>query len=107
MAGQYLEKIKFLVVEDNEFMRKVIFQVLKALGAGEVRMASNGADGLKELQDYPADIVIVDWEMQPVDGIEFVNTVRTSGDSPNPFLPIIMLTAHSERRRIIKPTFPR
>ncbi len=102
MADRYLEKVKFLVVEDNDFMREVILQVLKALGAGEVRTASNGADGLKELQDYPADIVIVDWEMQPVDGIEFIKTVRTADDSLNPFQPIIMLTGHSERRRIIE-----
>ena len=67
-----------------------------------MRTASNGADGLKELQDYPADIVIVDWEMQPVDGIEFIKTVRTADDSLNPFQPIIMLTGHSERRRIIE-----
>ena len=80
MESQYLEKVKFLIVEDNAFMRAVLFQALKALGAGEVRMASNGADGLKELQDYQADIAIVDWEMQPVNGIEFVKTVRRSDD---------------------------
>ncbi|HIJ43070.1 MAG: response regulator [Rhodospirillales bacterium] len=102
MESQYLEKVKFLIVEDNAFMRAVLFQALKALGAGEVRMASNGADGLKELQDYQADIAIVDWEMQPVNGIEFVKTVRRSDDSPNPFLPIIMLTGYSEMRRIIE-----
>ena len=102
MAGQYLKRMNFLVVEDNAFMRILIMNVLKALGAGEVRTASNGANGLKELQNYPADIAIVDWEMQPVNGIEFTKTVRTSDDSPNPFLPIIMLTGYSEMRRIIE-----
>ena len=102
MESQYLGKVKFLIVEDNAFMRTVLLQVLKALGAGEVRMASNGADGLKELEDFPADIAIVDWEMRPVNGIEFVKTVRGSDDSSNPFLPIIMLTGYSEMHRIIE-----
>ena len=102
MAGQYLKRMNFLVVEDNAFMRILIMNVLKAFGVGEVRMASNGADGLKELRDYPADIVIVDWEMRPINGIEFVKTVRTSDNSPSPFLPIIMLTGYSEMHRIIE-----
>ncbi len=102
MAGKYLERIGFLVVEDNAFMRKVILQVLQALGAGEVRTASNGADGLKELQNYPADVALVNWEMQPVNGIEFAKTVRRGDSSPNPFLPIIMVTGHSETHRILE-----
>ena len=102
MAGLCLGRVNFLVVEDNAFMRLIIMNLLKALGVGEVRTATNGADGLEELQDYPADIVIVDWEMQPVNGIEFVKAVRTSDYSPNPFLPIIMLTAHSEMHCIIE-----
>jgi DNA-binding response OmpR family regulator len=102
MAGQYLERVNFLVIEDNTFMRTLIMNVLKALGAGEVRTSSNGAAGLRELQDYPADIAIVDWEMQPVNGIEFVKTVRTGDDSPNIYLPIIMLTGYSEMHRIVE-----
>jgi DNA-binding response OmpR family regulator len=54
------------------------------------------------LQTYSADICIIDWEMKPVNGIEFVKTVRMGDDSSNPFLPIIMLTAYAERNRIIE-----
>ncbi len=100
MTAHYLEKIKFLIVEDNGFMQRIVWQVLKVLGAEEIREASNGADGLKELLAYSADIAIVDWEMEPVNGIEFIKKVRTGEDSPNPFLPIIMLTAYSEMNRI-------
>ncbi len=101
MSDAYLAKLRFLVVEDNPFMRTIIRRVLGTLNVGEVREANNGAEGLTVMQTYEPDIIIVDWEMEPVDGIEFIRMVRTGSDSQNPFVPIIMVTAHSERARVI------
>ena len=54
------------------------------------------------LQTWPVDIVIVDWEMSPVNGIELTRNIRKMKDSYISFLPVIMLTAHSEKSRIIE-----
>jgi two-component system, chemotaxis family, chemotaxis protein CheY len=102
MADAYLANVKFLVVEDNKFMATVVRRVLNSLGTKEVRECADGADALKVLKTFPADIVITDWAMEPLDGIELTRMIRTASDSHNPYVPIIMLTAYSEMNRIVE-----
>ena len=101
MADKYLKDVKFLIVDDNAFMRTIIRRVLSALNAEQVREASDGEDALEIMQTFVPDIVILDWEMKPMDGLEFTRKVRLSKDSPNVFTPIIMVSGHSERGRIV------
>ncbi len=103
MANEpYLGELKFLVIEDNAFMRSIIHRVLSAFDVNEVRDAGDGAVALKVLETYAADIVIADWEMQPLDGIEFTKMLRRSNDSPNSYLPVIMASGYGEMHRIIE-----
>ncbi|MBT3766772.1 MAG: response regulator [Rhodospirillaceae bacterium] len=102
-APGYLENLKFLIVDDNAFMRSIVKNVLNSLDARYFREAADGAEALKILQSgFTPDIAIVDWEMKPLDGIELVQMIRTAPDSANPFLPIIMLSGHSEVSRILQ-----
>ncbi len=101
MTDQYLEDVKFLIVDDNAFMRTIIRRVLSALNADQVREASDGEDALQIIQTFMPDIIILDWEMKPMDGLEFTRKVRLSKGSPNVFTPIIMVSGHSERGRIV------
>lgn len=102
MGRGYLSEIEFLVAEDNEFARKIVRDMLKALGARGPRYAKDGVEALNMAKIYPIDIALVDWDMPVVDGIEFTEFIRHSDDSPNPFLPIIMMTAFSEVPRVIE-----
>ena len=102
MAEPYLSNVTFLIVDDNHFMRTIVKRILGSLGAKEVREAEDGADALKILQTYNPDIIITDWIMDPIDGIEMTRMIRNNQDSNNPFVPIIMLTAHSEYARVIE-----
>lgn len=102
MAEGYLANVKFLIVEDNSFMQTVVRRVLSALGAKEVRECSDGADALKILKTFDADIIITDWAMEPLDGVELTTMIRTAADSTNPYIPIIMLSAYSEMNRIVE-----
>lgn len=102
MTAPYVSRIQFLVVEDNEFCRAIVRDVLKALGARFIRYADNGAEALEVLRETPIDIVLLDWAMPVMDGLEFTDKVRRSDESPNPFLPIIMMTAYSERTHVLK-----
>ena len=97
-----LERLNFLIVDDNKHMRALVKTILHALGAKNCREASDGADAFKELRHFPADIIICDWNMSPLDGLDFVRLVRTGGDSPNPFVPIVMLTGHTELVKVIE-----
>ncbi len=101
MAKSYnFENMAVMVVDDNRHMRHLIQTILNSLGIRQVAQAEDGAAALKELQTFPADIVVCDWNMQPLDGIEFTRLIRTSEDSPNVYLPIIMLTGYTEMERV-------
>jgi two-component system chemotaxis response regulator CheY len=77
-------------------MRALVKTILHALGAKNCREALEGADAFKELKRFSADMIICDLNMSPLDGLDFVRLVRTGGDSSNPFVPIMMLTGHTE-----------
>jgi two-component system chemotaxis response regulator CheY len=83
-------------------MRAIIVAVLKGLGFDNVREASNGADALAILKDWSVDVAIVDFRMEPVDGVAFTRQVRNAADSVNPYLPIIMLTGYADRARVFE-----
>lgn len=100
MARYNLEKIYFLIVDDNRHMRLIISSILEGFGARHVVEAEDGSDALREMRNAPIDIVITDWVMEPLDGHDFVKLVRTAPDSPNPYVPIIMLTGYTERHRV-------
>lgn len=99
-----LQSLKVLLIEDSENMSHIVKQVLVSLGVEHcnIRVANDGADALRELKLFPADFAICDWIMEPVDGIEFTKMIRVSDDSPNPFLPIILLTGHTEINRVVE-----
>ncbi len=102
MVDYNLERLNFLIVDDNKHMRALIKGILHALGVKNCLDAIDGADAFKELRHFPADIIICDWNMQPLDGLDFTRLVRTGKDSPNPFVPIIMLTGHTEMNRVVE-----
>lgn len=83
-------------------MRQLIVSLLKAMGVRRTRQAQDGGHALKVLKQFDADIIIVDWNMEPVDGLEFAKRVRTSDDSPNIYVPLIMLTGHTDACRVFQ-----
>ncbi len=102
MVDYSLERLNLLVVDDNKHMRALVKSILHALGVRSVHEAIDGADAFKELRHFPADLIICDWNMEPLDGLDFVRLVRTGADSPNPYVSIIMLTGHTELNRVLE-----
>ncbi|MBF0250914.1 MAG: response regulator [Alphaproteobacteria bacterium] len=100
--GYDFTKLSVLIVEDSVYMRKIVKMLLSGLGFRLVYEAEDGASALNLINTNPIDIVFLDWEMPILNGIEFVQTVRNAPDSMNPFVPIVMLSAHSEVKRIVQ-----
>ena len=94
--------LNILLVEDNQHMRSIVTAILKGSGIRSVRDARDGAEALEILRHYPADIALVDFNMSPIDGVEFTRMLRTASDSLHPYLPVIMITGHSERSRVVE-----
>tara|TARA_B100000676_G_scaffold160402_1_gene157926 strand:- start:325 stop:687 length:363 start_codon:yes stop_codon:yes gene_type:complete len=97
-----LEQLNILLIEDDAWMCALIRDMLYAFGISNTRTAQEGSKAYAELRHFSADIVLTDWVMEPLDGFDFTRMVRTAPDSPNPFVPIIMLTAHSSMERVIQ-----
>lgn len=97
-----IETLKIVVVDDDPNMRKVVRTMLAAIGARRVFEASDAMAGLEAIRNHVADLVIVDWEMPEIDGAKFVRMVRSPGEFPLPDVPIIVLTGHADRWRVLE-----
>ena len=93
-------RLRFLVIDDNIHMRKILRTLLHAFGAREVHDAEDGAAGLNAFADHTPDIIITDLAMPIFDGIELTQMIRQPGANSNPYVAIIMVTGHSERKRV-------
>lgn len=95
-----ISKLEILIVEDNPHFRNLVRMILEAVGIGGIREARDGAEAIGILKNYQADLAILDWKMDGIDGIEFVRRIRAGGNNANRFLPIIMVTGQSEDNRV-------
>jgi two-component system chemotaxis response regulator CheY len=93
---------KVVVVDDEHYMRKVVRTMLLSIGICEVHEAPDGAAGLDLIRRVAPDVVILDWQMPGLDGPGFVRMLRSPATFPYPNVPIIMLTGHGERSRVIE-----
>ena len=83
-------------------MRKVIRTLLLSMGVTNVHDAPDGASGLDAIGALDPDVVILDWQMDGMNGPEFVRRVRARRRFPHPNVPIIMLTGHGEHSRVVE-----
>lgn len=97
-----LAHIKIVIVDDEHYMRKVVRTMLMGIGVRTIYEAADGPEGLELIRTMAPDLVIVDWEMPGLDGAGFVRMVRSPQTFPYPDVPIIMLTGHGERSRVIE-----
>jgi len=95
-----LEALRVLLADDNPHMREIVTVLLDNYGVKNVRSVADGSHGMVELRNWQADLAIVDFKMEPMDGVTFTRNIRNSPDSRNPYLPIIMMTGHSARSRV-------
>ena len=93
-------KLRFLVCDDNPHMRRILRTLLHSFGAREVYEAEDGAAGLDAFTHHVPDIVMTDWAMPIFDGLELTQMIRQPGANSNPFVPIIMVTGHTEKERV-------
>lgn len=100
MQGSRLQRLSVLIVDDNQNMRELIRAILQAFGIVNIYDGRDGEHGITKIRDFSIDLVITDWVMEPQDGLNLIKWVRTSPDSPDSFLPIIMVTGHTEKARI-------
>ncbi len=97
------DSLKVLVVDDSAVMRQIIKNTLKQLGftPGNITDAEDGAMGLKKLEENPVDLVVSDWNMPKMTGIEFLKAVRGGGDAIKK-VNFIMVTSEADKEKIME-----
>lgn len=93
-----IEQTSFLIVDDFDSMRRITANQLRQLGAKRIFEAANGAEALRLLKSERITVVLSDWNMPVMSGLELLLTLR---EDPNlAALPFIMITAEAERARV-------
>lgn len=110
MAVYDLERFHILLVEDNGYIRNVLEDLFRQFRVGRVATASNGQEAIEYLQMVSKqgaaarrdlDIVISDMIMAPINGLLLLRWLRSAKDSPNRFLPFIMLSGAADSEYVI------
>jgi two-component system, chemotaxis family, chemotaxis protein CheY len=105
-----LSRLSCLVVEDSTFLRSLLATSLNALGVTKIKLAEHGGDAIEFLKlqkidpmkagILSVDLIISNWQMSPVDGMILLRWVRRHAESPNRFIPFIMLSGNFEAENL-------
>ncbi|HEX5508048.1 MAG TPA: response regulator [Pseudolabrys sp.] len=101
-ADYLIRKSRVLVVDDSQFMRSIVRGLLTTIGVKEIFEASDGIGALEKIRENSPDVLVLDWEMPLLNGPELVRIVRSPGVFPMPDIPIIILSGHGERKKILE-----
>jgi CheY-like chemotaxis protein len=94
--------LRVLVVDDDKVTRQLVSSILDSIGVQDVQVEASGKGALDLIGRRPVDLVVSDFEMEPMDGLEFTLRVRRDPNSTNPYVPIIMMTSHADRPTVVK-----
>ncbi len=98
--GLNLTELDVLILEKTKFMRDTLSSVLRGLGVSNLRAAADLGEAFRLFSSSAPDIVFSDW-CPRLDGIDFLRLVRQHPSSPNPYVPVIMVTANTEAHHIL------
>ncbi|HVO15856.1 MAG TPA: response regulator [Alphaproteobacteria bacterium] len=102
MKAYDLSQLRVTIVEDDRQMRAILAACLNAFGVTDIQVCADGKEALGRLWLFPTDIVLTDWEMKPMSGIELVHALRDETTSPRPDVPIIMITGHTQAEKVLE-----
>ncbi|CAO3450430.1 Chemotaxis regulator - transmits chemoreceptor signals to flagellar motor components CheY [Azospirillum argentinense] len=98
VLNRSINDLRVLLIEDDDFTRRLMSRLLQDLKVRQVWEASDGVSALAILRDHPdkVDIAICDLEMPRMSGLDLLHALRTATGNPLADLPVIVLTAHRE-----------
>lgn len=91
--------MRILAVDDSPTMRRIVKNTLKQAGYTDVEEAGNGVEALSMLKSGPFDLILTDWNMPNMNGLEFVTQVRSQPETKS--IPILMVTTRSVKEDIL------
>lgn len=96
-----LESVTALILDDNAHMRGLLRVILTGFGMRQIDEAADNNEAFAMAASGDYDIVFVDFKLGGLDGIDFCRRMRRDPESPNKYIPLVMITAYSERGRVL------
>jgi two-component system, chemotaxis family, chemotaxis protein CheY len=92
--------IKILIIDDFATMRKILKNILKQIGFKNISEADDGKSALKILKKEHFDLILSDWNMPEISGLELLNGVKSDNELKN--IPFVMVTAEAQKDNILE-----
>lgn len=92
--------MRILIVDDSSTMRRIIINTLNKIGFRDLVEASNGREGIDRLANGDIEMIITDWNMPEMSGIDFIRHVRRQEESAT--LPVLMVTTNAAKDDIVQ-----
>lgn len=89
--------MKVLVLDDSKTMLRIITNTLKRIGIEKITTALDGVEGIERYKEETPDIILTDWNMPNMNGLEFVNYIRNVNED----IPIVMITTEGGKKEVI------
>ena len=90
--------MKALVVDDSMTIRRIVIKALSDVGVTDYAEAGDGEEAMIKAKETPFDLVLLDWNMPKMSGLETIKAMRASGMT----MPVIMVTTEAEKSRVIE-----
>jgi two-component system, chemotaxis family, chemotaxis protein CheY len=100
-GGAYMDlSMKILIVDDFATMRRILKNILKQIGFTNISEADDGTTALEAMSKTQFDLVISDWNMPKMTGLELLKTIRSSSEHKE--IPVLMVTAEAQKQNVIE-----
>lgn len=97
-----LSPVNVLIIDDSRYARSFIKSALHSFGVRSIAEAGDGPGGIEVLRQQKIDLVLVDYDMEPMDGIAFTRLVRSGAEGPFRDVPIVMVSGVAEMEIVVE-----
>lgn len=101
-VSEYLRDVSVMIVDDVKFTANMLRQMIRVLGCMDIQTFSNVESAWTYYKHNKIDLIILDWEMAPGSGLKLTKLIRRSPETPNAFVPIIMVTSYRDKDHVFK-----
>lgn len=95
-----LETVRILIVDDFQPILQLLSDILRTLGFQNIDTAKDAQTGYDLLCKKDHDLVILDWRMEPINGLELCQMIRKNPQTPNPYVPILMISGYTAKEKV-------
>jgi CheY-like chemotaxis protein len=91
-----------LIVDDKDAMRLILLEMLRAFGFRRIHQAADGRSALLLVREFRPDLVVTDWEMPDMTGLDLVRWIRRDPASPQRDAPVLIVTANDTHAQVLE-----